>query len=95
MIIFFKYINNIPDSYLERLHNKHMEVFHDRNNVLELDGNTKFKTEQNIQDEMLLKVDNFINFSKCWNLIIFIVNFIIFILVLIIIIYIKGLIFSI
>ena len=61
--------DNIPDAYLERLHNKHMDVFHDKNNVLELDGNTKFKTDKNIQDEMLLKVDNFINVSikKQWD----------------------------
>ena len=28
-----------------------------------MDGNTKFKTEKNIQDEMLMKVDTFITGS--------------------------------
>ena len=53
--------DQIEFSYLNRLHTKHLEVFTNQENVLELTGENDFIKNQNFQDEMLSQVDEYIN----------------------------------
>lgn len=53
--------DQIDLSYLNRLHSKHEEVFSNKDNILNLNGEDDFTNNIELQNNMLLKVDEYIN----------------------------------